>query len=78
MKQIREIKNLVTARLETDTVLVIKPFFQSFFLLISIAKKPQALQKMSTVNSVAISKYSNLRGQTEIEEKKKDRREVAV
>jgi len=41
--------------------------------LISIAKT-QALQK-STVNNAAISKYKDVRGQTEIEDKRKDKRE---
>jgi len=33
---------------------------------------------MPTVNNAAPSKYSHVRGQTEIEEKKKDKREEEV
>jgi len=41
-------------------------------------QKTQALQKISTVNNAAISKYNHVRGQTEIEEKKKHNIEEEV
>jgi len=41
-------------------------------------QKSQVLQKIATIINATVFKYNPVRGQTEIEEKKKDKREEEV